>query len=186
VARLPDPVDTLKGNDLAIYEQMLARRRSEGTGLYGPYTVLMHHPVLAQHIEQLGYYFKFKSELPRDVYQFVVLSFAHRVGAEFEWRDHLEPAASAGLGEQVVDAISGGSSTFPEPYATAQEVFEATMSYADLAADVQQRAIDAFGTKGLLEIVTLCGFYSIIAQVNSAFDVPLDEAGRSSAPPGEG
>jgi 4-carboxymuconolactone decarboxylase len=180
MARLQDPIESLSGEDRRIYDEMLAKRKRQGTGLYGPYTVLMHHPVLAQHIEQLGYYFKFRSELPRGVYQFVVLSFAHRVGSEFEWQDHQAPALTAGLSSAVIDAVASGAEV-PEPYATAQRVIDAAMSYADLSNEIQREAIERFGTKGLLEIVTLCGFYAIIAQVNSVFDVPLGEAGRATA-----
>jgi hypothetical protein len=64
MARLPDTIRSFKAQGLAIYQATLARPRSQVTGLYGPYTVLMHHPVLARYIGRLGYYFKFRSELP--------------------------------------------------------------------------------------------------------------------------
>jgi len=84
MARLPDPTTRLNGTDRDIYERMLAARKSQGTGIYGPYTALLNHPELAERIERLGYYLKFESVLPRDVYQFVVLAFARRVGVAFE------------------------------------------------------------------------------------------------------
>lgn len=180
MARLPDPTESLTGTDRKIYDEMLARRRSQGTGLYGPYTALMHHPELAQRIEQLGYYFKFESTLPRDVYQFVVLDFAKRVGSEFEWRDHVAPASEAGLPDDVVDALERGEGrSLPDPYGVVDQVIGVAMRYEDLSAELQDRVIELLGVKGLIEVVTLVGFYSIIGQVNSVFDVPVDEAGTS-------
>jgi 4-carboxymuconolactone decarboxylase len=84
MARLPDPTDTLTGTDRDIYERMLSAWKSRGTGIYGPYTALLNHPELAERVEKLGFYLKCESVLPRDVYYFVVLSFARRVGVEFE------------------------------------------------------------------------------------------------------
>ena len=179
MARLPDPTEHLTGDDRAGYERMLANRRSHGVGLYGPYTVLLHNVPLAERIEHLGSYYKFESSLPRDVYQLVVLAFAGRVGSEFEWRDHVEHARAAGVPDDVIDAMRRGDRTgLPERQATVLACVDAALAYEDLDADVQQRAVELLGTAGLLEVVTLVGFYSIIAAVNAVFDVPLDTAGQ--------
>ena len=177
MARLPDPVPTLSGDDREIYERMLAARQRHGVGLYGPYVPLLHHPHLAELIERLGSYLKFDGTLPRDLYQFVVLAFAHRVGAEFEWRDHVEHARQAGVPEAAIDALQAGG-TLPEPYGTLLEVVTATIGHQDLPEDVQDRLVADVGTTGLIEVVVLCGFYDLIAMVNTAFDVPLTDAGQ--------
>jgi 4-carboxymuconolactone decarboxylase len=173
MARLPDPTDTLTDTDREIYERMLAARKSRGTGIYGPYTALLNHPKLAGRIEQLGYYLKFESELPRDVYQFVVLTFAKRVGVEFEWVDHIGPARKAGLTEEIIAALESGSGEIPERYATVGRCMDIVMSYQSIPDTMQSRIVELYGIKGLIEIVVLCGFYSIIGMVNMSFDVPL-------------
>ncbi len=89
MAALPDPTATLTGEGRAIYEDILARRRAKGVDHLGPYIPLLNHPQLAKLIEQLGYYYKFESALPRDLYQFVVLLSAKRSGVAFEWADHI-------------------------------------------------------------------------------------------------
>ncbi|MGI9052162.1 MAG: hypothetical protein ACR2HQ_05845 [Ilumatobacteraceae bacterium] len=105
MARLSDPVPALTGDDRRTYERMRARRERHGVGLYGPYVPLLHHPQLADRIERLGGYLKFDGILPRDRYQFVVLAFAHEVGADFERRDHVRHAVHAGVPQDVIDAI---------------------------------------------------------------------------------
>ena len=179
MARLPDPVPHLTGEDRAGYERMLANRRAHGVGLYGPYEVLCHNIPLAERIEHLGSYYKFESDLPRDLYQLVVLAFAGTVGSEFEWRDHERHARDAGVPDDVIDALRHGRRDgLPEREATVLACVDAALAYQDLDADVQQRAVELLGTAGLLEVVTLVGFYSIIAAVNAVFDVPLDSAGK--------
>ena len=177
MARLPDPIPTLRGDDRRTYERMLARRERHGVGLYGPYLPLLHHPQLADRIEQLGGFLKFDGVLPRDRYQFVVLCFAREIGAEFEWRDHVHHALEAGVPQAVVDALVAGAAV-PAPYTDMADAVRSTLAYRDLAADVQQRIVADVGTNGLVEVVTLCGLYALIAMVTGAFDVPTSEAGR--------
>ena len=176
MTRLPDPIPTLRGDDRRVYERMLARRERHGVGLYGPYLPLLHHPQLADRVEQLGGFLKFDGVLPRDRYQFVVLCFAREVGAEFEWRDHVSHALAAGVPQAVVDALVAGAAV-PAPFTDLADAVRSTLAYRDLAADVQQRIVADVGTKGLVEVVTLCGLYALIAMVNAAFDVPTSEAG---------
>lgn len=174
MARLPDPIDTLAGVDREIYERMLAARKARGTGIYGPYIALLNHPELAERIEQLGYYLKFESVLPRDVYQFVVLAFARRVGAEFEWIDHIGPAGKAGLTADIIAALESARGEIPEPYATVESCIEVVMRYESIPDGLQSRIVELYGLKGLIEIVVLCGLYGLIGMVNSSFDVTLD------------
>lgn len=176
MARLSDPVPELTGDDRRTYERMRARRERHGVGLYGPYVPLLHHPQLADRIERLGGYLKFDGILPRDRYQFVVLAFAHEVGADFERRDHVRHAVHAGVPQEVIDAIGAGTA-IPAPYTDLAAAVRSTLAYRDLPQDVQDRIVADVGTKGLVEVITLCGLYALIAMVSAAFDVPVTEAG---------
>ena len=177
MAELPDPIPDLHGDDRRTYERMLARRQRHGVGLYGPYVPLLNHPQLAERIEELGGYLKFDGVLPRDRYQFVVLAFAHAVGAEFEWRDHVQHALDAGVPPTAIDALGAGGE-LAEPYRMLAEAVTSTIGYRDLPQDVQDRIVADVGVKGLVEVVALCGVYALIAMVSAAFAVPVTEAGR--------
>ena len=113
MASLPDPTATLTGEGRAIYEDILARRKAKGVDHLGPYIPLLNHPHLAQLVERLGYYLKYESALPREVYQFIVLTIAKRSGVGFVWEDHVAAARSAGLSETVIDSIAAGAKSFP-------------------------------------------------------------------------
>lgn len=173
MAPLPDPLGNLQGEDLAVYQEMLASRQAHGTGLYGPYVALMNHPRLASRIEALGGFLKFDGVLPREIYQFAVLAFAADTGNEFEWHDHLAPAQAAGLPSSVVEALRA-KADLPQPYADLREGMRIVMQYRSLPQDLQDRLIAAVGIQGLLELVALCGVYSLIGYVNNAFDIPVE------------
>ncbi len=173
MAALPDPTATLTGEGRAIYEDILARRRAKGVDHLGPYIPLLNHPQLAKLIEQLGYYYKFESALPRDIYQFVVLLSAKRSGVAFEWADHIASARAAGLSEALIDGIAAGSKKFAAPFDMVDQLTDCAFAYRSIPAPLQDAAIAKFGVPGLIEIVTLCGYYALIGMVNCCFDVPL-------------
>ena len=177
MAALPDPTATLTGEGRRIYEHIKARLAARGVDHLGPYLPLLHHPELARDIEELGYYYKFEAELPRDVYQFIVLTFARRSGVTFIWEDHVAAARKAGLPEAVIDAIRLGAATFAAPYDLVAETTGYAFACRSIPEALQNEVIAKFGVKGLIEIVTLCGFYTMIGMVNGCFDVPLPTSG---------
>ena len=179
MANLPDPTATLTGSDRAIYEDILARRKAKGVDHLGPYIPLLNHPHLAGLIEQLGYYYKYEATLPRDIYQFVVLATAKRTGVAFEWADHIAAAKSAGLPQAVIDAVAAGGVDVPAPFDIVARTMDCAFAYRSIPSTLQDQVVQRFGVKGLIEIVTLCGFYTLIGMVNAGFDVPLPQHARS-------
>ncbi len=173
MATLPDPIKTLTGDGRKIYEDIAAQRAAKGVHHLGPYVPLLNHPQLAKRIEQLGYYYKYEATLPRDVYQFIVLSFSKHSGIAFEWADHIASARAAGLSDEVIADIAEGKKTFPEPYGSVRACMDCALQFKSIPQELQGDIIETFGIPGLLEIVTLCGFYGLIGMVNVCFDVPL-------------
>lgn len=174
MAVLPFDPDALDPDDRALFEAMTAKRAAAGAPFDGPYLPLMNHPQLASRIEALGYYLKFQSTLPREVYQFVVLKVARGCSVPFEWVDHVDHAREAGVPEPVIEALRTGSTIdLPEPLATAAPVIDAALAWRDVPAAAQQAAIRRFGRQGLVELVVLGGFYQMFSAINQGFAVPL-------------
>jgi 4-carboxymuconolactone decarboxylase len=176
MAGLPDTTAHLTGKAKEIYDGIVAKRAAQGAQVRGLYIPLMNHPELAQHIERLGYYLKFEGKLPRDAYQFAVLSMARRCGVAFEWVDHVEHAREAGLSDALIEAIrSSDRAAMPHPYSLIFDTMEGVLQFKSIPEDLQKEMLDLYGVPGLLEIVTLCGFYQMVGEITEAFDVPLPE-----------
>lgn len=174
MAELPFDAATLAPADRAIFERLKAKRAAAGAPFDGPYLALMNHPELTEKIEALGYFLKFDGALPRDVYQFVVLTVARHCRVPFEWVDHLQPARAAGVPEAVIAAmLAEDGSGFPEPYATARGVVVPALAWQDVPAAAQAAAIARFGVKGFVELVVLAGFYEMFSSINQGFGVAL-------------
>ena len=176
---LPDMTRNLTGEAKKIYDEILARRSTQGARVGGLYVPLMNHPELAQLIEHLGYYLKFNGKLPREVYQFIVLSIARRIGVAFEWLDHKEHARAAGLSDSLIESIlKVDCGSIPYPYSVILDTINVTFEYKSIPQNLQDQMIKLYGVQGLIEIVTLCGFYQMVGEITQAFDVPLPEGTR--------
>lgn len=176
MAALPDSTGKLSGKAKEIYDEILARRSAQGAKVRGLYIPLMNHPELTQLIEHLGYYLKFEGKLPRDAYQFIVLSIARRIEVPFEWVDHLAPARAAGLSESLIEAIlTSDRGSIPHPYSLILETIDVVLDFKSIPENLQNQMIELYGVQGLLEVVTLCGFYQMVGEITQAFDVPLPE-----------
>lgn len=173
MSNLPFNPALLDAEGKSIYESLVAKRKSQGAPFDGPYAALMNHPELCQKVEALGYYLKFQGHLPREVYQFVVLSVAVATKAAFEWADHVEHAKAAGVPDAVIEAVRmhGISGPFPMPYQSAAQVLEATLVWQNIPEEVQSEAIKNFGMHGFVEIVVLSGFYQMFSAINQGFDI---------------
>jgi 4-carboxymuconolactone decarboxylase len=138
----------------------------------GPYVALLNHPELARRVEELGFFLKFEGVLPRPVYQFIVLTVAHATGAAFEWHDHVKHALTAGVPQEIVDAIGDGrTQTLPQPYALLSAILAKTMAWQPVPDDLQAEAASQWGVEGLVEIVVVSGFYQMFAAINQGFDI---------------
>ncbi|MBI5570367.1 MAG: carboxymuconolactone decarboxylase family protein [Desulfomonile tiedjei] len=176
MAGLPDTTGKLIGKAKEIYNDILARRTAQGAKVRGLYIPLMNHPELAQHIERLGYYLKFEGKLPRDAYQFIVLSIARRIGVAFEWVDHVAHARAAGLSDALIEAIlKADRVSIPHPYSVILDTIDVVLELKSIPENIQNEMINMYEVQGLLEVVTLCGFYQMVGEITEAFDVPLPE-----------
>lgn len=180
MAVLPDPTSKLSGSDKAIYDDISTRRAAKGVHHLGPYIPLLNYPELTRYIERLGFFYKYESDLPQNIYQFVVLEVGRQSGVEFVWRDHLAKAQAAGVPESVISVIASGQGSLDQPYQLVRDLMDWAYRYKSIPKDLQDQAAKEFGLHGLLEIVTLCGFYSMIGMVNACFDVPLPKETEKS------
>ncbi|MDR3492082.1 MAG: carboxymuconolactone decarboxylase family protein [Gammaproteobacteria bacterium] len=180
MAELPFNPKNLDSNDKLIYDTLVEKRKSVGAPFDGPYAALMNHPELCQKVEALGYYLKFQGHLPRNIYQFVVLSVAQSTKAVFEWTDHVDHALAAGVPEIVIDTLKTqglSNQQFPEPYHLAAQVLNAALVWKNIPIEVQSEAIKAYGIYGYVELVVLSGFYQMFSAINQGFDVSLRAKG---------
>ena len=65
--------------------------------------------------------------------------------------------------------------SIPHPYSLILETIDVVLEFRSIPENLQNKMIELYGVQGLLEVVTLCGFYQMVGEITQAFDVPLPE-----------
>lgn len=167
------PPAQLDSRQREVAEGLARGRRGGAIGPFGP---LLHHPELCSRVSALGELVRFDGVLPRPVFESVVLSVAaaHRQG--FEWAVHSEAARGVGVPEEVVAAIGLGADVDgPEELALAVRAARELLAGGGLDPLVSTAVESRWGIDGLLELVTVVGYYRVLADILTVAQVPAPE-----------
>ncbi len=180
MSRLPE----LRRDDLTVSGQavwdLIVRTRGDHVvtdtdSMSGPFNAFVHAPDAGGPLAALGAALRFGSSIDRRLIELAVITVAGHWRAEFEWLAHARIAREAGVPDAAVDAIGRGE----EPVFSAADervVYAAVrelVTTGQLAEARYAAARELLGDTGTVELVALCGYYSLISFVLNAFDVPL-------------
>lgn len=178
MATIPDPTGSLSQADHAIAQRMASTRaHAEGRAHLGDvYVRMFNNAGVAAKVGALGEHLRFHGVLPDDLRETVILRFAYRMGFGYEWSHHLRPARLAGLSEDTVQALgSEDHSALEDPHRATVEAVDAIVAKQSIPDDAQQRFVETQGVDGLVEVVALCGLYSLMGYMTTAFDIQIEE-----------
>ena len=102
---------------------------------------------------------------------------ARRWTCQFEWYAHAPIGLKAGLPPILVDEIAMGIRPvgMDADQALMFDLTSEIMQTGRLADEAFARAAQRFGREGVLEIIGLCGYYSMLAFVLNVADDPLPD-----------
>jgi 4-carboxymuconolactone decarboxylase len=172
MSRIP-PIDPahLDDEQRAVYDAIASGPRK---GVRGPLAVWLHRPRLADRAQALGRYCRYDSSLPPRLSELAIMLMGRHWLAEYEWAAHKPFALEAGLATDVIDAIRDGH---PPAFARRDEALvyafmeqlHARRAIADtLYADLERE----IGRDGLVDLVGVAGYYTLISMTIKVFDVP--------------
>lgn len=139
----------------------------------GPFLPLLHHPALARRLQQLGEGLRWDGKLPHEVRELAVLVTARRWRCDYEWAAHEKLARKAGINDLIITAISqdrepaGMSAQQSAAYAFCRQALDSG-GVDDAAFDAVKRGL---GLDGALELLALCGYYTLIAMVLNTAEI---------------
>ena len=158
-------------------------------GLIGPFNAFLHAPAVGRRLSSLGAAVRFQTSLERRLSELAILAVSARWRAAFEWYAHAPMAREHGVIDAVIEAIGQGGDP---PIAAEDErvVYAAARELAEtgrLGQQTYESGLALLGEQGMVELVALCGYYTLIAYLLNAFEVPVppDQNSRgmpSSAP----
>ena len=146
-------------------------------GLAGPFNAWMHRPDLGIVAQRLGERLRFRGTLPGAAREIAILVVGARWMAEYEWWAHSAIARREGVSGETIEAIRRGERPpLSDPVERAVHDFTAALVETGRVDPASYGAARArLGDDGLVELVTLAGYYTLVAFTLNAFEVPLPE-----------
>jgi 4-carboxymuconolactone decarboxylase len=177
VRMAPIPADKMTDAQKKAAADFAAVRKTDPTG---PFAVMLRVPELMDLTFKWREHVQFRSVLEPRLTELAIMFAARHWTQQYEWNAHYPLALKAGLKPEIIAAIEEGRR--PSPMAEDEEILY------DLCVEVQRnkgvsdatyaRALARFGEPGIIEAVSLQGYYSLLAMVMNTARTPLPPGAR--------
>jgi 4-carboxymuconolactone decarboxylase len=175
----------------SLYDAIAGGRRAQGPQLFrlvdengrleGPFNAFLLQPRLGSALQALGSSVRYDTRLDDRCREIAILVVAAHWRSDFEWYAHEAVARSAGLDDADLAAVREGRHTaLTGPEAVVARTAAALVVRGDLDDAEYLEAVEAVGTAGLFELLTLVGYYATLALQLRVFRVPAPD---DAAPP---
>lgn len=177
----------MRVRDLARDEMTPAQQRVADEAAAGkrgrmpaPMRAWIHSPEFGAHAQKLGAFLRYDTCLGPVLSELAILVTARVWTSQYEWHVHKREALKAGLDPAIVEAIA----TRAEPV-FADEKARIVYDYATtlnrtrtVPQALHEEAVAALGERGVVELVGVLGYYTLVSMTLNAFDigVPAGEA----------
>ena len=164
-----------------VHDQIVAGKRGR---FGGPFELLIRAPGVCEHASPLGEYLRWGTSLPDRLSELAIITTARFWRAQYEWYAHAPLAEKAGVPAAAVEAIrTGGTPLFVAEdetlvYRVCNEIFRTQR----LSDESFGEAIAAFGERGVVEIISIIGYYTLIGNTLNVFQVPLPQGEKPPFP----
>jgi 4-carboxymuconolactone decarboxylase len=186
--RLPWPRrDQLDRAQQELYDAILASR---GTGpqlfrvtddegrLAGPFNAFLRSPTTGDAVQRLGAAVRFGGALDDRCREIAILTCAHAFAADFERYSHQAIGRAAGLTDQELgdlDTSDEVPASFSEVEALVLRLARALVTTEDWSDEEYGAGLAGLGDERLQELLTLVGYYRLIALQLRVWRVPTPE-----------
>ena len=160
------------------YDEIVSGPRG---GARGPFNVLLRSPELADTVQRVGAYLRFRSALPARLNEFAICINARFWGSKYEWYAHRPLAIKGGLAESIADDLAAGKR--PAGMKPDEELvydFCTTLHEKHFVDDALfSRAKSALGEQGVVDLVGVSGYYTLVSMILNVAEIPLPKGAPS-------
>lgn len=177
----------LSEDQQALWDDLVGGKRAAGRGsnfltneeggLVGPFNAWLYSPKVGQRVQRLGEALRFGSSLPDVLLEVAILVTAQHWRAHFEWWAHARLARRAGVAPAAIAAIHEGRE--PEfDDADQRLVYDfcrGLLANKRVGDETYGKIRELLGEQGLVDLISLLGYYGLVSMTLNVFEVPLPE-----------
>ena len=178
----PIPADKLTAAQKKAIDEFKAARSAD---ISGPFVPLLRSPEVMSRARAMGDYLRFKSSLPPRLSEFVILLTARRWTQQYEWNAHQPLALQGGLRGEIARAIADGR----RPDAMAEDedavytLWDEVQRLQSVSDATYARAVGKVGEQGVIDVLGITGYYTMLAMVMNTARTPLPEGAKPGLGP---
>ena len=168
----PLKYDEMTPEQKIMVEYLLAGERG---GVRGPFNVLLRSPEVGDFAQQFGGAMRFRTGLPKDVSETIIIMTGRYWMAQYEWNAHKAAALQAGVKPEIVDAIAGGKrpAGMPADMEIAYNFIDELLTTHQVTDATFKAAKDRYGEKGVVDMMGLSGWYCLVSMALNLDRYPL-------------
>jgi 4-carboxymuconolactone decarboxylase len=141
----------------------------------GPFDAWLLSPELSHRLRGLAVMLWERTTLDRGMVELAICITGRHWEANVEWAAHAPRAIEYGIASEVLEAVY--EERRPE-FAPPEQVllYDVCMSLhreRALPEALYERAVEAFGEQGLVELISVIGFYTLVSMTLKAFEIPV-------------
>jgi len=172
-------IEDIAREDMTDAQRRVANKASSGKRgrMPGPLRVWLHSPEFGARAQRLGEFVRYDTMLGPQLSELAILVTARYWTSHYEWFAHKREALKAGLDPAVIEAIA----TRQVPRfgdVKAQAVYDYAVALHGthrVPERVHAAARRELGDQGVVELVGLLGYYTLVAMTLNAFEFDLPE-----------
>jgi 4-carboxymuconolactone decarboxylase len=156
------------------YDESIAGKRGKPPP---PMMAWLNSPEMARHATRLGGFLRFDTVFPAKLSEIAILVTARHWTSHYEWFSHKRLALAGGLDPKIVDDIRDRRTPhFDDP--KGRMVYDVAKSLHEghgVSKTLYDDAVKMLGERGIVEIIGLCGYYTMVSMTLNTFEFELPE-----------
>ena len=166
-------VENLTEEQKEIHDTIVSGPRGH---VVGPLRIWLNNPGLARSAQTVGEYARYGTSLSKGLSELAIITTGRVWSSAFEWEHHAPLAIEGGIDPENVNIISMGQ----RPNFTKAEE-EAVFDFAaeanilkNVSDNTYNNLVNILNETAAVDIVGICGYYSLISMTLNVFKVPSD------------
>ena len=166
-------VENLTEEQKEIHDTIVSGPRGH---VVGPLRIWLNNPGLARSAQTVGEYARYGTSLSKGLSELAIITTGRVWSSAFEWEHHAPLAIEGGIDPEYVKIISMGQRpnfTMAEEEAVFDFAAEANI-LKNVSDNTYNNLVNILDETAAIDIVGICGYYSLISMTLNVFKVPND------------
>ena len=149
-----------------------------------PFNPWLRSAELADRLQRVGEYLRFRSSLPARLNEFAILITARQWDSQYEWYAHHRLALQGGLDPAVAADLAEGRrpANMKDDEAVVYNFCTELHNDKKVSDATYKAALDKFGERGVMDMIAVTGYYVLVSMTLNVDRTPVPGGGKPPLP----